>query len=247
MQPISSYVVHDKLRLLLCGPAGSGKTDLACSFPKPYVIDIDVNLGGVIRRRQKAGLPLPVGYDQLDKDETGLAIPIPQRYLRLDKLLLAAQADSSIETIILDSGTTLVDVVIAEVLRQQAKSEMSKREWGFFAILAKKLLGTLSAMRKHVVLIVHEKMEKDDKGAVVYPVKLAWPGQVGENLGAYFTNVWRCENEQVPSGLSVTYKWIVRTMPEYKYALKNTLGLPAKFEFNWKLIEDALRVPEVKP
>lgn len=241
MQSPDSYVLHDKLRLLLQGPAGSGKSDLACNFPKPYFVDIDVNLGGVIRRRAKAKLPMPVGFDFLDKDDVGLPIPMPARYQRLDKLLLAAQANPDVETIVLDSGTTLVDVMMADVLRQQSKSEFTKREWGFFAILAKKLLGTLASMRKHVVLICHEKLEKDLNGAVVLPHKIAWPGQVGENLGAYFTNVWRCENKIVPAGLTNSYKFVVRTMPDHRYALKNTLGLPAEFEFDWKLIDNALK------
>lgn len=243
MQDPASYALSDKVRLILQGPAGSGKSDLACNFPKPYFIDIDVNLGGVIRRRTKSKLPLPIGFDFLDKNDKGEPITMPNRFKRLDELLLAAQSNDAVETIILDSGTTLVDVMMAEVLRQQSKSEFTKREWGFFAILAKKMLGTLAAMRKHIVLICHEKTEKDEKGAVVYPTKIAWPGQVGENLGAYFTNVWRCENKQVPKlpGPGVDYKFLVRTMPDYKYSLKNTLGLPAEFEFDWKLIDNALK------
>lgn len=242
MQPISSYSANDQLRLLLQGPSGCGKTDLVCNFPGVYIIDIDKNLGGVIRRRAKAGLSLPVGYDVLDYDDKGVAVPVAQRYARLDKCLLEAQANLAVQTIVLDSATTLVDVMIAEVLRQQSKTEMTKREWGFMAILGKKLMATFSAMRKHVVLIIHEKTEKNSEGSVVYPIKVGWPGQVGDDMGKYFTNVWRCENSQVPTGTSgMTTKYTVRTTPNGMYSLKNTLGLPATFEFDWKLIEAALK------
>lgn len=234
----------DYLRLLLQGPSGSGKTDLACGFPKPYIVDIDKNLGGVIRRRAKAGLSLPVGFDVLDRDGA-LDIAMPNRYTRLDKCLLAAQADPGIETIILDSATTLVDIMIAEVLRQQSKTEMTKREWGFFAILGKKLMATFSAMRKHVVLIIHEKTATDANGSVVYPLKVGWPGQVGDDMGKYFTNVWRCENSQVPKvgagAFGTETKYTLRTSPNGMYALKNTLGLPDVFQFDWKIIETALK------
>jgi enoyl-CoA hydratase/carnithine racemase len=37
----------------LGGPRQSGKTTLACNFPAPYFIDIDVNLAGPLRFRKK--------------------------------------------------------------------------------------------------------------------------------------------------------------------------------------------------
>jgi hypothetical protein len=154
--------------------------------------------------------------------------------------LAAASADPKIETIIIDSATNLSDVMIAEVLRQQGKSEMSKREWGFFAILGRHFLSVLSAMRKHVVLIGHEKTEKDDKGSVVYPIKVAWPGQVGANIGVWFTNVWRCENKQEGFGATAKTVYSIRTSPNGQYELKNTLGLPVTFDGKWETIQSAL-------
>lgn len=263
MLPISSYAKDAKIRLLLQGPSGSGKTDLACGFPKPYFVDIDKNLYGVILRRQKGQQSLPVGYDLLDQASVGwlkqksiavpiplnmkpediVPIPMPWRYSVLDARLIEAQQDPLVETIILDSATTLVDIMIAEVLRQQSKSEMTKREWGFFAILGKKLMASLSAMNKHVVLIIHETNKTDANGSIIYPLKVGWPGQVGDDMGKYFTNVWRCENSTVPKagGVGTETKYTIRTSPNGMYALKNTLGLPATFEFDWKIVEAALK------
>lgn len=245
MQPIADYKQNDKLRLILQGPSGVGKTTVACQFPKPYVIDVDVNLGGTLRWLKENNLPMPVGFDILDKDEKGIEVPFKQRYLRLANCLSDAQKNNEVETIVLDSGTTLSDVLIQEVLRQQGKNAIAdfkdgRQFWGFFAILCRHFLATLSAMRKHVVLIVHEKTQTLQDGSVVYPIKVAWPGQVGQNIGVFFTNVWRCEVQIKPSGLAQTYEWMIRTMPEYKYELKNTLGLPPVFKFNWKQIEDKL-------
>jgi hypothetical protein len=242
MQPITNYAdKNDKLRLLLQGSSGAGKTSCACQFPKPYVIDIDVNLGGTLRFLKERNLALPVGYDVLDKDENGVDVPLPLRYQRLSKCFAEAQKNDAIETIIIDSGTTLAPVMIAEVLRQQGKSEMTKREWGFFATLGQHFMATLSVMRKHIVLIAHEKTVTDANGSIVYPVKVAWPGQVGQNIGVFFTNVWRCEVQATASGMQTNYKWQIRTMPEYKYELKNTLGLPPLFEFKWETIAEKLK------
>lgn len=242
MPSISDYAKDDYIRLLLQGPSGSGKTDLAANFPKPWLIDIDKNGGGVIRRRLAAKLPNFVGYDFIDVDDKGTPIPMPMRFQRLDQVSQRAQANPDVQTIIYDSATTLVDVMIAEVLRQQSKTEMTKREWGFFAILGKSLMAKFSAMRKHIVLIIHEKTVTDANGSVVYPLKVGWPGQVGDDMGKYFTNVWRCENQTVPApGSGTLTKYLLRTSPNGMYALKNTLGLPATFEFDWAKVEQALK------
>lgn len=240
MQTIDSYAKQSHLRAILQGPPGAGKTDLACAFPKPYFIDLDLNLGGPIRRRRSNNLSLPVGYDTIDRDEQGVLVPLAQRYARLDKCLVDAQANPDIETIVIDSATNLADVLIAETLRKQNKTSMTKQEWGFFFSYGKQLMQTLTSMRKHIVLTAHEKVNKKEDGSIAYPIKLAWPGQLGQIIGAFFTDVWRCEVEAKPSGLSVSHEFIIRTMPDFQYELKNSLGLPAKFKFDWKTIETAL-------
>lgn len=247
MQPISNYKdSNDKLRLLLQGPSGSGKTTVACQFPKPYIVDVDVNLGGTIRFLRNHGMQLPVAYDVLDRDEEGKDVAPMWRYQRLNKCLKEAQMDPNIETIVLDSATTFADVMIAEVLRTQNKQAISdykdgRQFWGFFANCGRQFLGTLSQMRKHIVLVAHEKIEKTPDGSVAYPLKVAWPGQVGQNIGLFFTNVWRCEVMTIPKGMETTYRWQIRTMPDYKYELKNTLELPPVFEFKWETIAEKLK------
>lgn len=248
MTPIDNYAIsNDRIRLTLQGPSGSGKTTLACQFPGAYVIDVDVNLGGTLRFLRERKLPLPVGFDVLDRDDKGAPIPLKQRYERLNTLLLAAQTNPQVQTIVIDSATTLAEILVAEICRQQNKNDITdfkdgRQFWGFFAILGRHFMSALSSMRKHIVLVAHEKIMTTESGAVVYPIKLAWPGQVGQNLGVFFTNVWRCENQVIPKGLGEnTYKFMLRTMPDGKYELKNTLGVPALFEFNWKTIEEKLK------
>ena len=245
MTPISSYALEDRIRVIIQGPPKSGKSVLAMQFPKPYFIDLDVNLGGPIRYAQRAGLPLPVGYDTVDKDEKGAEVKPQQRYTRLNRLLMEAQSNPEIETIVLDSATQLTQILIDEVCRSQGKTSPDdfkdgRQFWGFFGRLGTGVMATLKLMRKHIVLTAHEKINKTMDGSIVYPIKIAWPGQLGQVIGAYFTDVWRCETKTIPKGMEKEYHFIVRTMPDAMYELGNGLGLPATFEFKWSIIADAL-------
>lgn len=241
MQPITKYAEqNDKIRLLLQGPPGSGKTTLACQFPNAYVIDLDVNLGGTLRWLKGEGLKLPVGFDVVDQTPEGVPIPMKERFKVLQKCIEDVFADPNVDTVIFDSGTKLVDVLLAEVLRLQNKEVMTKQEWGVFFAQSKKFMEVLAKLRKHIILIVHEKTLTSEAGAVVYPIKAAWPGQFGQIIGAFFTNVWRCEVQEKVSDKK--HRWLVRTLPNYQYELKNTLSpeVPAMFDFDWNVIQKAL-------
>lgn len=243
----SDYAKDDVLRLLLQGRPGSGKTVVACQMPKPVIIDIDRNMGGALRHIRDHKLTMPVGIEFVDRDEKDQLIPLNLRYQKLAQIMLQLQGNPECETIVIDSGTTLADIMIQEVLRSQGKTAISdfkdgRQFWNFFAIAGRHFMAVLSQIRKHVVLIVHEKVREDEKGNVVYPIEVAWPGQVGDIIGCFFTNVWRCESDTIPQGATTPPKYVfqVRTMPNHQYSLKNTLGVPALFPFDWKIIQQKL-------
>jgi AAA domain len=238
MQKIETYAKESYLRLLLQGAPGSGKTTLSCHFPGTYVADCDIGLGGALRWLKANDGPLPIGYDIIDRDEFGVEVLPINRYQRLGKCLNAALKDPSVQTIVIDSATKLSDYMIEEVLRQQGKKEMSIPLWGQYLTLWKHFISQLSAQRKHFVLICHEKVEKDElEQSLKYFVLI--PGQMQNIIGSLFTDVWRCEVSGTV-GPNPKYTWQVRSMPDYRYQLKNSLGLPPLFAFDWKLIESKL-------
>jgi len=237
MQKIETYTKESHLRLLLQGAPGSGKTTLACHFPGSYIADLDINLAGPLRYLSGSNGTLPVGYDLIDRDENGVEVDPSLRYQRLGRCLNVAIKDPSVQTVVIDSATKLSDYIISEVLRQQGKKEMSIQLWGQYLVLWKHFIGQLTAQRKHIVLICHERVEKDEiEQGLKYFVLV--PGQMGHIIGSLFTDVWRCE--VMSSGFPPTYSWNIRTMPDSKFALKNSLGLPPLMKFNWDLIASKL-------
>lgn len=248
MPSFDSYSADDRLRLLLQGPPGSTKSSLLFQVPDNWIFDLDHNLGGPMRFAREHGLPLPLGYDVVDIDDDGKPVDKKNRWAVFDKKLKRVQADPKVKAISIDSGTIFADMLVTEVLRSQGKEAISdykdgRQFWGFYAVAGKQLMSTLMNMRKHIFLTIHERTDTDEKGNVVYPIKVTWPGQVGEIISLFFTDNWRIQLERKAAtkpGMPVEYEQILTTMPSYQYALKNSLGLPEKFRFDWKLIESKL-------
>ena len=241
MQPISTYANTDAfLRVVLQGEPKAGKTTLACQFPGAYIIDADVNLGGPLRYLRQNNLTLPIGYDVLDKDEEGKDVPPMQRYQRFTKLLNQVQPMDEVKTIVIDSATSFAEILLDETKRLQPSVKDGRQLWGFFFTYGKELMSRLKLMRKHIVFIVHEKLERTPDGSIIFPYRIAWPGQLGLIMASFFTDVWRCEVVSKQVGMETKYTWQVRTMPDYQFKLGNSLGLPPVFEFNWDMIQAKL-------
>ena len=124
-------------------------------------------------------------------------------------------------------------------MRTQGKSEMTLPLWGFYLQTWKQFISQLAAQRKHLILICHESVEKDEIDQTLkYFVQVA--GQMKFVIGSMFTDVWRCE-VAATSGPNPKHTFQVRTMPDFRYQLKNSLSLPPIFKFDWNLIKAKTR------
>ena len=253
MKPITDLPSDSFLRLLLQGEPGSGKTTLACGLPGCVVIDIDGNLRGPVDYRRNHNLPVPLGYFRIDRDDDGKEIPPGERqFLRLNAALIECQKSPECQTIVLDSATWLASIIMDETKRKNPSVKDGRQHFNFFKTDCMTIMSTLTRMKKHIVLTAHERIEQDvmtsstDKegnpSGGIKQYRVVWPGQFGDYIGAFFTNVWRTEVVVSGFGANEVRSRVVRTQQDTQHpGLKNDYELPTVWKFDWTELENKLK------
>jgi hypothetical protein len=216
--------------LMLVGSAGSGKSTLAARFPAPFFLSLDKNLRGpaaVMVSENKTDITYE---DNFDKDDEGKAIPPGLQFKRFADVLAKACQDPYVKTIVLDNTTLLSDLIMNDILLQQGRKTPEIRDWGLYGAAWKQLLAKLRLCGKNVIVISHERLEKDElDGTLKY--FLAVPGQTADLLPTLVTDVWRCEVEEQLVGRERKHVRQVRTIQSQRHAhLKaSTPSMPTVF------------------
>ena len=136
-----------KIRLLIAGFPGIGKTTLALSAPKPLHIDVDRGVDRVQAKNRKDYIQ-PNSYEELIED------------LKSDL--------SDYETLVFDTGGKLLDLMKPYVIRQDSKNgqkdgqTLSIKGYGAVGKEFQRLMDyAFYQLNKNVVVIFHAKEDKD--------------------------------------------------------------------------------------
>ena len=146
-KPIELKNTEKKIRFLLAGFPGIGKTTLALSAPKPLLIDVDRGIDRVEAKNRK-DFTQPETYEELLQD------------LNSDL--------SDYETIVIDTGGKLLDLMKNYVIKQDSKNgqkdgqTLSKKGYGAVGKEFKRMTDYIYyTLQKHLVINFHAKEEKD--------------------------------------------------------------------------------------
>jgi hypothetical protein len=227
-------------KILLIGSPGARKTTLMLQFPSLHVMNCDNNLDGPeawIRSVMK--LPLSYTYDNIRLDDKGAPLLIHDAFNRLCdkfKLVRSDPAYSSIKVVGTDSLSLVNEFIIRHVLKQQGKQtkvgEMEMRDWNPFGSNALDLIvGLMENTGRTTICTCHENAiyqsdPKDLSKKTITGYEPAFQGKVGDNLAAFFTDVWRLEQRQAPGGKSESWMQTVGT-GKCNF-LKNSLLMPSE-------------------
>jgi len=134
-----------KLKGLIYGQPGVGKTSLALSAPKPLLIDFDNGLRRVAKQYQTDSVQVESYQDLLD--------------------ILTKEDISIYETIVIDTLGKMIDrigdwLAISNPKVKQADGQLSMKGWGNVKGEFQRLLKLLEGKNKSAIFIAHEKEEK---------------------------------------------------------------------------------------
>lgn len=244
---ISDLPLINPSSLLFIGSPGTGKTSTIIQLfgdSGLAILDCDNNIQGAlpyIRKLYNGKLP-PVEFFVPTMDN-GIPVPRPQRYGRAAKQINTWMADPKIKTIYIDTLTSLTEMAMDEVRRQQNRKiadgikdfiddPFREQDWGSFKFLMKHLVITLKASGKTVIFGGHINVT-EDKLTDITQEFLSIPGSLKTELASLFSEVWllTIEEERKPGG--VEYKRQIRIAPkasQQKLGLKSAVGLlPTQF------------------
>lgn len=147
-KPSEMINTDNRFRMLIAGYPGIGKTTLGLSAPKPLLIDVDFGINRTMASVRKDYIQ-PETYEELLND------------LRGDL--------SDYETIVIDTGGKLLELMKAYVIKNDIKNAkkdgtLSLQGYGAVAREFTRFMNDIYYnLRKHIVIIFHAVEEKQDE------------------------------------------------------------------------------------
>lgn len=139
---------NQKMRMLIAGFPGIGKTTLALSSPKPLLIDVDLGINRVMAS-VRSDFIQPTSYEELLEDLKGDL--------------------SDYETLVIDTGGKLLDLMKNYVIKNDVKNakkdgSLSLQGYGAVAREFSRFMDMCYyQLRKNIVIVFHAVEEKDNE------------------------------------------------------------------------------------
>lgn len=137
---------NQKIRMLIAGYPGIGKTTLALSAPKPLLLDVDLGINRVKARHRKDFIQ-PTSYEELLEDLKGDL--------------------SEYETLVIDTGGKLLELMKNYVIKKDSKNSkkdgsLSLQGYGAVAREFSRFMDNCYYnLKKNIVIVFHTTEEKD--------------------------------------------------------------------------------------
>lgn len=247
MKTANQFQPDKNLSLLLIGPPGSGKTNVAMEFPDPWILDWgDSNLKNAVERHPGKTF----FWDRVDQDMNGKEIAPELRWDRAGTLLKElvdkeGNVTPEVGTIVDDSLSMMQIALQDHIIKKGSQAEqplvvggvrvMSMSMWAAFSDLLRRRIIYAKSLGKPYVLICHEKVDESELSGSKY-VRPLVSGSMGNSIAGLFSDYWACKvdtnakKDQYKNGI----RYYVRTVPDNRMPLKCSCNLPADFEFTWE-------------
>lgn len=222
--------VDDKVRIMVYGETGAGKTRLAGTFPKPFFFNAN---RGLITVRQLGVKPLELKLSRTDE-----VYRIVKDVLRKLKIKEAPFDKIDVETIVFDDLTDLADFFLADMMLHPSPGgkkrdpTAEKPLWDDYGVLRnqlKEICITARELNYNMVGIAGLKTEMGEVGSSQYGKPLIL-GSFRDHIGYGFDEYYHMTTE----GEGDKLKYVTYTAPHRSlgvhFEAKSRTGLPPKIE-----------------
>lgn len=207
-----------ELNIMLYGEFAGGKTTFGLTFPKPiFVFDLDK------RYQTFAGM---AGVDFKTYEDTGRR---PSAYRDFMKDLLDFQEDSEqFETVLIDSSTSLLDVMTNDLLGttgtgRGATEGLDLSQWGTVNERFRKIFTLLKGYDAHTILTSHQQIFQDDLTGEIKYVTMLVGRKLPQKAPLFFDEVYRCYTERDREKGTIEY--LIQTQSGRHYPARTSLNL----------------------
>lgn len=200
MAKLSDLATTDKIKVLLYGASGAGKTVFAASSPGPvYFFDFDGKISSAkkyleVENKGKIG---EIEFEQFPINQAANNFP----YLKFQKLLsdmetLVAKGDFKYKSVVVDSLTLYSDALMQQVIRNNPGVKRFVagipvlQDYMIHSSMFKQDMNRLLSLPCNVICVGHITTEKDEaSGRMISKPLLS--GKLADHLPRIFFEVWR--------------------------------------------------------
>lgn len=184
-----------KLKILIYGPSGTGKTILVGSAAAvPVLCPV---LGTDIEGGMTSLASYDYGEDTIDLTDVNSFTEGAESYMRVHKYLTSKE--NTYATAIMDSATELQQMVLDECLIEARKKEPDLHIWNRVTSKMRKAVRQIRDLPIHVLVTALERQVKDEtKGIMVRQPALQ--GKISEEMPGFFDIVGKMEIKKNKAG-----------------------------------------------
>lgn len=201
----------DKMRFLIIGETGTGKTRFCGTFPKPYLFSFDNGvdtLGG-----------LDIDYDVFVEGNRQK----PTQYQRFLTEWARVGADPKYQTLILDNVTNLSKFIMDDLIYVNGLTDkqLGNSVWDLYRSLKNKLhdiVSSVTTQQRYIICTALPEWETD-KNTGEMKVFPSTEGKFRQEMCAWFSEVYYTHVEKSKDGL----KYMMKTKADGKYTAKSRI------------------------
>jgi len=214
----------ERIKCLVYGEAGTGKTCFGCSFPTPiFVADFDGKINSSARFHSHERV------SQIDFEDFRLGRKDDRPFDRFEKSLVELETASKagklpFQTVVVDSLTQYADAMLKELMHRNPTNRFkqnlpSQQDYHIFSIEFKNFLMRILALECNVVVTAHIQIIKDDLTGEILRMPQLPGSKLPKWLPVAFEEVYRTFTKMSQSKIG----YFAQTQADNMYACRSQI------------------------